>query len=155
MSSLILQLFTHKGWLVIMLEIICISSDFVCDSENFSIHAHNEMFWKLVIELWHKSWKVSYVTWDKEKWTWALAEWHIEFHINKSQVKRVSRRNESFQIKVDDRELKEVDHFKYLGSVLTRDGYCSRKIKMIFFWPDLTYCGFDIFYRTALQSLLA
>ena len=25
---------------------------------------------------------------------------------------------------------REVDHFKYLGSVLTRDGYCTREIKM-------------------------
>ena len=32
--------------------------------------------------------------------------------------------------KVNKRELKEVDHFKYLGSVLTRDGYCTREIKM-------------------------
>ena len=43
---------------------------------------------------------------------------------------RVSRSNESFQIKVNNRELKEVDHFKYLGSVLTRDGYCTREINM-------------------------
>ena len=28
------------------------------------------------------------------------------------------------------REVKEVDHFKYLLSVLTRDGYCTREIKM-------------------------
>ena len=34
------------------------------------------------------------------------------------------------QIKVNNRELKEVDHFKCLGSVLTRDGYCIREIKM-------------------------
>ena len=34
------------------------------------------------------------------------------------------------QIKVNNRELKEVDHFKYLGSVLTGDGYCTREIKM-------------------------
>ena len=34
------------------------------------------------------------------------------------------------QIKVNNRELKEVDHFKYLGSVLTRDGYCTREINM-------------------------
>ena len=32
------------------------------------------------------------------------------------------------QIKVNDRELKEVDHFKYLGSVLTRECYCTREI---------------------------
>ena len=44
---------------------------------------------------------------------------------------RVSRSNEPLQIKVNNRELKEVDHFKYLESVLTRDGYCAREIKMI------------------------
>ena len=32
--------------------------------------------------------------------------------------------------KVNNRELEEVDHFKCLGSVLTRDGYCTREIKM-------------------------
>jgi len=36
------------------------------------------------------------------------------------------------QIKVNNRELKEVDHFKYLRSVLTRDGYCPREIKTRF-----------------------
>ena len=35
-------------------------------------------------------------------------------------------KGESLQIIVNNRELKEVDHFKYLGSVLTRDGYCTR-----------------------------
>ena len=43
---------------------------------------------------------------------------------------RVSRSNESLKIKVNNRELKQVDHFKYLVSVLTRDGYCTREIKM-------------------------
>ena len=43
---------------------------------------------------------------------------------------RVSRSNESLQIKVNNKELKEVDHCKYLGSVLTRDGYCTREIKI-------------------------
>ena len=53
----------------------------------------------------------------------------IEFHIEKSLLMRVSRSNESLQIKVN-RELKEIDNFKYLGSLLTRDGYCTREIKM-------------------------
>ena len=35
------------------------------------------------------------------------------------------------QIKVNNRELKEVDHFKYFESVLTRDGYSTRENKMI------------------------
>jgi hypothetical protein len=51
----------------------------------------------------------------------------MEINIDKSQVMRVSKRNESLQIKVNNRDLKEVDHFKYIGSVLTRDGYCTRK----------------------------
>ena len=34
------------------------------------------------------------------------------------------------KIKVNNRELKEADQFKYLGSVLTRDSYCTREIKM-------------------------
>ena len=34
------------------------------------------------------------------------------------------------QIIVNNRELKEVDHFKYLESVLTRDGYGTSEIKM-------------------------
>ena len=35
----------------------------------------------------------------------------IEIKIDKSQVMRVSRSNESLQIKVGNRKLKEVDHF--------------------------------------------
>jgi len=54
----------------------------------------------------------------------------MEINIEKSQVMRVYRSNESLQIKVNNRELKEVDPFKYLGSVLTSDGYCTREIKM-------------------------
>jgi hypothetical protein len=54
----------------------------------------------------------------------------MEIKIDKSQVMRVSRSNESLQIKVNKRGLKEVDHFKYLGSMLTRDGYCTREIKV-------------------------
>ena len=47
-----------------------------------------------------------------------------------TQVMRVLSSNDSLQIKVNNRELKEVDHFKCLGSVLTTDGYCTREIKM-------------------------
>jgi len=54
----------------------------------------------------------------------------MEINIDKSQLMRVSRSNESLQIKVNNRELKEVDHFKYLGNVLTRDEncHCQRRI---------------------------
>ena len=38
--------------------------------------------------------------------------------------------NVSLQIKLNNRKLKKVDHYKYHGSVLTRDGYYIREIKM-------------------------
>jgi len=44
-------------------------------------------------------------------------EYGKKINIDKSQIMRVSKNNESLQIKVNNRELKEVDHFKYLGSV--------------------------------------
>ena len=51
-------------------------------------------------------------------------------NIDKSQVMTVSKSNESLRITIDNRELKEVDHFQYLGSVLTREGNCTREIKL-------------------------
>jgi Reverse transcriptase (RNA-dependent DNA polymerase). len=45
----------------------------------------------------------------------------MEINIDKSQVMWVSRSNEPLQIKVNSRVLKEVDHFKYFGSVLIRE----------------------------------
>ena len=38
---------------------------------------------------------------------------------------RVPKSNESLRIKVGKRELNEVDHLKYLGSVIIRDMYCT------------------------------
>ena len=32
--------------------------------------------------------------------------------------------------RLNNRELKEVDHFKYLESVLARDAYCTKEIKI-------------------------
>ena len=58
------------------------------------------------------------------------SKYGMKINIEKLQVMRVSSCNESLQSKVNNRELKEVDHFKYIGSVLTRDGYCTREIKM-------------------------
>jgi hypothetical protein len=53
-------------------------------------------------------------------------KYSIEINIVQSLVIKISRRNESLQIKVGNRELKEVDHFKDFGSVLKRDSYCTK-----------------------------
>ena len=45
----------------------------------------------------------------------AERKYGMEINIDKSQVMRVSRSNQSLQIKVNNRELIDVDHFKYLG----------------------------------------
>ena len=36
----------------------------------------------------------------------------------------------SLRIKIDNEELREVNHFKYFVNVLKRDGCCTREIKM-------------------------
>ena len=56
-------------------------------------------------------------------------QYGMEINIDKSQVMRVARRKEPLRITVGNGELKDVDHFKYLGSVLTRDAYCTKEIK--------------------------
>ena len=60
----------------------------------------------------------------------AERKYGMEINIDKSQVMRVSRSNQSLHINVGNGELKEVNHLKYLGSVLIRDGYCTREIKI-------------------------
>jgi hypothetical protein len=55
-------------------------------------------------------------------------KYDIEINIDKSQVMKVFRSNESLRIRVGNIEPKAVYHFKYLGSLLTRDGYCTREI---------------------------
>jgi hypothetical protein len=54
----------------------------------------------------------------------------MKINIDKSKIMRVSRNNGSLRIKVNNRERKETHHFKYLGSVLTRNGYCTKEINM-------------------------
>ena len=54
----------------------------------------------------------------------------MEINIDKSKVMRVSRSNESLRVKLGNKELEEVEHFECPRSVLTRDGYCTKEIKM-------------------------
>ena len=58
-------------------------------------------------------------------------KYDMQINIVKSQVLGIYRSNASVKIRVGNRRLKKVDHFiKDLGNVLTRDGYCTREIKM-------------------------
>ena len=53
---------------------------------------------------------------------------------------RVSRRNKPSRIKVGNRELKELVHFKFRRSLLTTNAYCRRKIERI---PVIAKEAFD------------
>ena len=57
-------------------------------------------------------------------------KFNLEINIDESQVMRVSRSNESLWIKVGNREQRKNYHLKYLRSALTKDGCCTREIKM-------------------------
>ena len=72
------------------------------------------------------SWSVLPLKSQADQIQWANVNRLPDTGIGKAQVIRVSRCNESLQIEEKNRELKVV---KYLGSVLTRDGYCTREIK--------------------------
>ena len=48
-------------------------------------------------------------------------------NIDKSQIMKISKSNESLPIKT---KLKVFDRFKYLGSVLSIYAYCTREMKM-------------------------
>ena len=53
----------------------------------------------------------------------------MEINTEKSKVMRISKREEPLKINVDNRELENVMHFKYLGSLLTKDASCTKEIR--------------------------
>ncbi|MGX9339094.1 hypothetical protein, partial [Pantoea dispersa] len=53
----------------------------------------------------------------------------MEINIEKSKVMRISKREKPLRITVDNRELENVNQFKYLGSFLTKDAHCTSEIR--------------------------
>ena len=58
------------------------------------------------------------------------------------------------RIKVGDREIKEADHCKYLGSILKRVSYCTREIKMRISIPKEAFTRKISFLFFSLELLL-
>lgn len=52
----------------------------------------------------------------------------LEVNIDKSKVMGVSKRDEIIRIIIKNRKSEYVDYFIYLGSILTKDDYCTREI---------------------------
>ena len=53
----------------------------------------------------------------------------MEMNVEKTKVMRISRQPSPVTIMIDQKQLENVECFKYLGSILTNDGRCTCKIK--------------------------
>ena len=53
----------------------------------------------------------------------------MEMNVEKTKVMRISRQPLPVKIIVDQKQLENVESFKYLGSILTTDGRCTCEIK--------------------------
>ena len=53
----------------------------------------------------------------------------MEMNVEKTKVKRISRQPFPVKIMIDQKQLGNVESFKYLGSRLTNDGRCTCEIK--------------------------
>jgi hypothetical protein len=49
--------------------------------------------------------------------------------VEKTKIVRISRHPFPVKIMIDQKQLKNVESFKYLGSMLTNDGRCTCEIK--------------------------
>ena len=53
----------------------------------------------------------------------------MEMNVEKTKVMRISRQLSPVTIMIDQKQLENVECFKYLGSLLTNYGRCTREIK--------------------------
>jgi len=55
----------------------------------------------------------------------------MEMNVEKTKVMRISRQPFPVTIMIDQKQLENVEYFKYLGSILINDGRCTCEIKCI------------------------
>ena len=53
----------------------------------------------------------------------------MEINVEKTKVMRISRQPFSVKIIINQKQLENVESFKYFGSILTNDGRCTCEIK--------------------------
>ena len=56
----------------------------------------------------------------------------MEMNVENTKVMRISRQPFPVKIVIDQKQLENVECFKYLGSILTSDGRCTYEIKCSF-----------------------
>ena len=55
--------------------------------------------------------------------------YEMEINVEKTKVMRISRQQSPVKIMINQKQLENVESFKYLGSILTNDGRCTCEIK--------------------------
>jgi hypothetical protein len=53
----------------------------------------------------------------------------MEMNVEKTKVMRISRQPFPVKIMIDQKQLENVEPFKYMGNILTNDGRCTCEIK--------------------------
>jgi len=51
----------------------------------------------------------------------------MEMYVEVNEVIRISRKTSPVQVIIDQKQLANIDHFDYLGSMITNDARCTRK----------------------------
>jgi hypothetical protein len=58
----------------------------------------------------------------------------MEINVKKTKTMRISRQPTPLQIKIDEKQVENVEEFSYLGSMITNDARCTREIKARLPW---------------------
>ena len=59
-----------------------------------------------------------------------LKKYNMKMNIKRTKITRSSRQeNHNVRISIDGQQVEETNQFKYLGSVISADGYCGTEIR--------------------------
>jgi len=61
----------------------------------------------------------------------------MEMNMEKTKVMRISRQPFPVKIMIDQKQLENVESFKYLGSILTKGGRCTCELNVELLWLKL------------------
>jgi hypothetical protein len=54
----------------------------------------------------------------------------MKMNVEKRKVMRISRQPSPVKLMIDQKQLQNMESFKYLGRILTNDGRCTSEIKL-------------------------
>ena len=75
----------------------------------------------------------------------------MEMNVEKTNIMRISRQPSPVTIMIDQKQLENVERFKYLGSILTSDGRCTFDIKSRIVMAKAAFNKKKNFFASALD----